>query len=386
MPEPQIHRTDFLPKTILVCQLRQIGDVTVSTACVELLAKAYPEAAIDFFTEKKCAPVLGNNPHLNHVWEVDKDRLTNLLREIVFYWKVASRDYDVIVNCQQLPRCTWVVLFARLRGRTRRILALSARKHLRPLYTDNTVNLTPGYAGEVKARILSPLGICWDHQPPRIYLEEGEKEEARTLLASLGLAGHPVITVDGTHRRMYNRWPAASFAALLDGFSDKYPDVRFFLSYGPGEQAESMAIRQASRYPERMVLPGEVTGIRLLAACISQSVMHLGTCSAPRHMALALGIPTFIVGGDVSRAWTFPSPDHALVAPIRKASRGDTTGAPAEGTAVPYPEYDFNEADVALDGPQMANGMPVTTLENLTPDMVLPKLLAHYQYIVQKKS
>ena len=367
MDQPQTSEARFTPKTILVCQLRQIGDVTISTICVELLAKVYPEAAIDFYTEKKCVPVVQHNPHLRHIWALDKDRLTNLLREVVFYWKVASGDYDLIVNCQQIPRCTWIAIFARLRGRTKRLLALSARRHTRPLYTDNVAFPVQGYAGAMKASILLPLGIHWDRQPPRIYLEDREKEEARALLASLGLADHPVVTVDGTHRREYNRWPYEYFAALLDGFSEQYPDVRFFLSYGPGEEEEVLAIQRASRYPERMVLPRAVTGIRLLAACISQSVMHIGTCSAPRHLAAALDIPTFTVGGDVSSVWTLPVPAHALVC------------SPGSVPVLCQP------ADVGMDdGTDDEAGTTggdhfATGLKNITPDKVLPHLLAHYK-------
>ena len=383
MEQPQTSVTRFTPKTILLCQLRQIGDVTVSTICVELLARAYPEAAIDFYTEKKCEPVVRHNPHLRHIWELDKDRLTNLLREIVFYWKVASGDYDLIVNCQQIPRCTWIAIFARLRGRTKRLLALSARRHTRPLYTDNVVDSTPGYAGEMKTRILQPLGIHWDGQPPRIYLEEKEKEEARALFASLGLAGHPVVTVDGTHRREYNRWSPESFAALLDGFSEQYPDVRFFLSYGPGEKGETEAIRQASRYPERMVLPVSVTGIRLLAACISQSAMHLGTCSAPRHLAAALDIPTFTVGGEVSFVWTLPDPAHALVCPTRLTPVRDKTGGRAPCAVPPLPTNIGMDDDSNDDVVPTVDGVPINSLKSLTPDRVLPQLLAHYQYVLE---
>lgn len=39
-------------KKILVCQLRQIGDVMLSTPVAELLAQKFPDAEIHYFTEK----------------------------------------------------------------------------------------------------------------------------------------------------------------------------------------------------------------------------------------------------------------------------------------------------------------------------------------------
>ena len=48
----------FSPKRILVCQLRQIGDVVLATPSIELLKRRYPDAEIHLLTEKKCAPLL----------------------------------------------------------------------------------------------------------------------------------------------------------------------------------------------------------------------------------------------------------------------------------------------------------------------------------------
>ena len=42
----------FSPKRILVCQLRQIGDVVLATPSIELLKRRYPDAEIHLLTEK----------------------------------------------------------------------------------------------------------------------------------------------------------------------------------------------------------------------------------------------------------------------------------------------------------------------------------------------
>ena len=59
----------FEPRKILVCQLRQIGDVVISTACIELLARRYPGARIDLLTEDRSAPLVRHNPRLGTTWE-----------------------------------------------------------------------------------------------------------------------------------------------------------------------------------------------------------------------------------------------------------------------------------------------------------------------------
>lgn len=54
-------------RRILVCQLRQIGDVLLTTPSLELLARRYPGAEIHVFTEKKCLPMLQGNPHVHTI-------------------------------------------------------------------------------------------------------------------------------------------------------------------------------------------------------------------------------------------------------------------------------------------------------------------------------
>lgn len=47
-----VNLSTFVPARILVCQLRQIGDVILSTPCLELLKRRYPESELHVFTEK----------------------------------------------------------------------------------------------------------------------------------------------------------------------------------------------------------------------------------------------------------------------------------------------------------------------------------------------
>ncbi|MFW5486895.1 MAG: glycosyltransferase family 9 protein [Desulfovibrio sp.] len=299
------------PKNILVCQLRQIGDVLLSTPAVELLHKAYPEARIHFFTEKKCAPVLENNPHLHKVWEIDKKALSHLGKELIFYRRVASEGYDLVVDFQQLPRCRWVVGFSRAPVR----LSYSP-----PWYTRWLYNLTAvpkdGYAAMAKASVLAPLGIEWNGERPRLYLTEAEKTWADEFLRAEGWTPGrtPLITVDPTHRRDTRRWPAAHYAALLDMAAQQRPEARFFLLYGPGERNDIDAIAAQMQHKESLIITDDIISLRQMAAVINAADLHLGNCSAPRHFAVAVDTPTLVPLGSTSQAWTFPSSKHTAIA------------------------------------------------------------------------
>jgi heptosyltransferase-2/heptosyltransferase-3 len=290
---------------ILVCQQRQIGDVILATPAIELLARRFPKAQIHVFTEKKCVPILENNPYVHTVWPVEKEKLPTLLHEFAFYRKVAAQGFDLVVDFQQLPRCRAVTALSRAPVR----LSFPPRWLLRPLYT-HWAQPKPAYAAAYKTGVLEPLGIRWQGERPRLYLTDEERASAEKLLASLGLDGRFFISVDVTHKRYTRCWPARHYAALVDMLAEEMPDLHFFLPYGPGEEEEAKAVRELCACKERVAVPFSQLRLRELPACMERASLHLGNCSSPRHMAVALGIPTFTILGAGGEGCTFPSPEH----------------------------------------------------------------------------
>jgi len=297
-------------RRILVCQLRQIGDVLLATPSIHLLKQRFPLARIDVLTEKKCAPMLENNPDVDTVWPIDRKKLTSLFKEIAFYWSVARQGYDIVVDFQQLPRCRWVVAFSGAPVR----LSYTPAWYNAWLFT-HTVTPQNGYAAMAKASVLRPLGIEWNGEKPRLYLTEQERAFAADYLARYGVQEHHrLVTVDPTHRRATRRWPARHYGTLMARMVQEHPEMRFLLLYGPGEREEAAAVRDACPCPEAVILPDEIISLREMAACIERAVLHIGNCSAPRHIAVSVGTPTFTVLGATSPAWTFPSAEHTQTA------------------------------------------------------------------------
>ncbi|MDO4767538.1 MAG: glycosyltransferase family 9 protein [Pseudomonadota bacterium] len=295
----------FEPARILLCQLRQIGDVLLSTPSIRLLAERFPQAEIDVFTEKKCLPVLENNPRIRSVWAVDRKKLPTFFHELAFYARIARRKYDLVVDFQQLPRCRFVTLFSRAEVR----LSYPPPWYNRPLYT-HTVRPVDGYSGMFRASLLAPLNIRWQGEPPELFLTDAEKKWAAGYLAGHGLAPGNFITLDPTHRRSTRLWPARHYGRLIGQVHDARPDLRFFILYGPGERDMAREVLSHCPAPAACVLPDEVIGLRQMAAVQSLARLHVGNCSAPRHFAVAVGTPSLTVLGATSGGWRFPSARH----------------------------------------------------------------------------
>ena len=343
------------PEKILVCQLRQIGDVLLATPSVQLLHERFPKAQLHVFTERKCAEVLEGNPYITRVWPIDKKACKHLGQELLFYWRVARQDFDLVVDFQQLPRCRWVVGMSAARWR----VSYPPPWYNRLLYTHWSEPVT-GYAAMAKASIMRPLGITWDGQRPRLFLRQDELDQAARLLADLGLRPEEkLVTLDATHRRAPRRWPADHYGRLMRLVLEQEPATRFLLLYGPGEEEQVEAVRTIALEQgvdeKRLLLP-PMLSLRQAASCIARASMHLGNCSAPRHVAVSVDTPTFVILGATSWGWTFPSPEHRHVA-------------------------------LGLDcQPCNRNSCPdMRCLTELTPEAVLPEFLEHFRRYGKKR-
>lgn len=301
-------------KKILICQQRQIGDVLLATPVLELLKKRFPDAEIDFFTEKKCVPILENNPNIHKIHALDKKKLKHFFAALFYYYGIARNNYDLIVDLQQLPRIRWINRFSRQAIR----LTFTPPWYRRLLYTD-WVDIQKGYAVAEKVSILRVFDIIWQGEIPRIYLKDSEIQDVDVYLKSLGLKDNTtLITVDSTHRRITRRWPAEYYAKLMVLIAKKSPNMVFLPLFGPGEEKD---IRELIEHCEKLepgfskenlLITDRMLTLREMAACIAKAKVHIGNCSSPRHIAVAVDTPSFIVLGSNS-GWTFPSIKHTDV-------------------------------------------------------------------------
>lgn len=291
------------PQRILVCQLRQIGDVLLSTPAIRLLKERFPEASIDILTEKKCISVLENNPNIDHIWPIDKKALSNPLKALRYYAKVGRNNYDLIVDFQQLPRCKWVVRFSRAAVK----LTYTPPWYNRSLYT-HSIPMQGGYAAMSKASILRLLGITWNGEKPEIFLTDQEQAFAESFIKQHDMSGKPFITVDPSHRRETRRWPEKHYARLISLLKDNYPALRAIVLYGPGELAQAQQVAEMAG--DAAIVPESMLSIREMAAIQARASLHIGNCSAPRHLAVAVDTPSLTIQGATTQGWLYPSTKH----------------------------------------------------------------------------
>jgi len=286
----------------LVIQLRQIGDVVLTTPIPRILKEERPGCRVSFLTESPSHRLLEGNPFIDDV--IVSQRRGTWWETVRFGKSLRRRSFDVVLDFMGNPRSA---ILSFLSGAQFRV---SYRARLRGLLYSHRTPREGSYAVEYKRGLLGPLGIRSLRDRPEIFLSDAELGQGKALVARLRDGGNgPVVTVDPTHRRIARRWPLQNYAELSRRMGERgwIPLVL----WGPGEEAEGQEVVHGSGGQARLAPP---TDLRELAALLAAADLHIGNCSAPRHVAVAVGTPTFTILGSTSSGWTHPSAEHSHVA------------------------------------------------------------------------
>jgi ADP-heptose:LPS heptosyltransferase len=284
----------------LVVQLRAIGDVVLTTALPRIIKEAHPSAFVGFLTERPSDELLHHNPHIDRIFLHERRggirggfRLAHELRSCGF-------DTAVDTMCNPTTAIFTVLSGARVRA--------GFYSYQRTAAYNRRVRRGEGYAVEVKKTLLERIGLesGWDR--PEIYLTDEERAWGAAVCGvALARTGRSrFFTVDAAHKHGYRRWTLEGFADLCRLLADRY-DAAPMVLCAPSERED--AERLAALVPD-LISVSPPTTLRELAALIAAADFHLGTCSAPRHIAVAVGTPTFIIPTTSQASWKHPSAEH----------------------------------------------------------------------------
>ncbi len=282
----------------LVIQLRQIGDVVLTTPIPRILKEERAGCHVSFLTEPPSHRLLEGNPFIDEV--IVGRRRDRWWETLSMGRRLRARRFDVVLDFMANPRSA---LLAGLTGAPARI---SYRRPWRRVFYTRTVVPRDGYAVEYKKSLLEALGIRSGWDRPEVFLTQEEKDRAARWRRELA-EPRRLVTVDPSHRRPSRRWPARHFGALCRRLAEEWGALPVIL-WGPGEEADADRVLEESG---GTAVKAPETGIRQAAALISAADLHVGNCSAPRHLAVAVGTPTFTILGSTSPGWTHSSPTHA---------------------------------------------------------------------------
>jgi lipopolysaccharide heptosyltransferase II len=300
--EPELK--SFEPKRILVIQLRQIGDVLLSTPALRALRKRYPKAHLSYLVEERPGLVLQGNPHLDEI--IIRPTAGGFREPVQTIRRVRQGRFDLVVDFLASPRTAPI---AYLSGA--KVTISFANRRRRFLYS-HPVMPEGIYAAAQKLSLLRVLGI----EGESLDLDMPVPEAARRMIAEFfekqGLKnGRPVVVIEPFHKRPVREWPGAHFARLADLIAQNWK-AHVVFSWGPGKEA---AIREILAQAKETHVLAPPTDLHQLAALYAGADLYVGNDCGPRHIAGSQGKPTFAILGPTDESWTPPhDPRHRTVA------------------------------------------------------------------------
>jgi len=282
------------PKKILVVQLRRLGDVILTTPALSALKKKYPGARLDFLVEAPGAEAVAGHPAIDEILVYDAK---GALASLAWALKIRARKYDWVVDFLANPR---TALLTALSGAP----VKAGPAHVRRRWAYNVKMLQSPqacYAALEKVRWLAALGIAPEDAPPLPELFLAKRPEAAA----------NVVGLVPPSRKITRRWPAESWARLGRLLRDKH-GCRLKVFWGPGEkELADEVVRGIGAGAEAVP---QTRTIAELAAELAACRVVVSNCAGPKHVALALGVPTVTIHGSSDPAsWTPVHPDHRSV-------------------------------------------------------------------------
>jgi ADP-heptose:LPS heptosyltransferase len=292
-----------MDEAVLAIRPRTLGDVVLTTPALRALKRGHPGAALEVVTERRYAPLLEGLEGVARVWPLDRSpgATLALAREL------GRRRYRVAVDFFGNSRTAFLALASR--ARLTAGYDLRGRRFAYRRRVPRTLSPAPGrreYAAATHLRLAVAAGGVADGLETRVAIPPGGAARAAALLgAAAGSPHRATVGLVAAGTWATKTWPRSHAAMLARRLLEA--GYRVLLLSGPGEAALAESI--VALAPGVATLPPCDVGT--LAAVIAGLGAVVGTDSGPRHLAAALGVPSFAWFGPTHPdTWSPPGEMH----------------------------------------------------------------------------
>jgi ADP-heptose:LPS heptosyltransferase len=290
---------------ILAIRPRALGDVVLTTPALRALHRGHPDEPLDVVTEPRYAVLLEGLPGVTRVLTLGRDR--DSTAELA--GQIRRRGYGRVVDFFGNPRSallTWASGARETYGYDVRGRRFAYRT--RVARDPGTSGGRREYAAATHVRLARAAGGVSDGLHSRVSVPGRARAEADRLLEAAGLrdpARALGLVAAGTWPT--KTWPASHAARFARSLRQAGREV--LLLAGPGEERVTGLLTRL--VPGLRVLPPCDVGA--LAGVIARLGGVVGTDSGPRHLAAALGVPTFAWFGPTHPDnWTPDGDEHGV--------------------------------------------------------------------------
>jgi heptosyltransferase-3 len=304
------------PRSILLIQLGDIGDVVLTLPCIRALRETYPQARIIVAAWDKAAELLEDCPWLDQVIAATKRPRSffgELRFQIDFFRNLRSLRCDLAID---LRTGTRGAIMAFLSGAGQRVgfYADDGTLWRNRLFTSLLMrDYTPDlHVADYLLCLLEAFGISTEQRIPELAVAVDKQEKIRVLFEEAAVPqDKKIVAVQPFSLWQYKEWGKEKYVALIRWLVAEYGVAVIVTgSVAERERAEEI-VRNCGAGCYNFA--GK-TSIASYAALLQKCRFFLGVDSAGLHIAAAVGTPTIGIFGPSSPvSWAPIGGQHLVV-------------------------------------------------------------------------
>ncbi|MFM1918713.1 MAG: lipopolysaccharide heptosyltransferase [Candidatus Hydrogenedentota bacterium] len=285
------------PRHILVHLPNWLGDVVMATPALRALRRRFPAARITWVGRAGCCALLEGLPHADAILPLPA---RPGVRDMYRLARALPSRPDLGIALPHSARAALLLWAAGCRARLG--YDRGGRRHLLthtvPPYTENG-SVAPIYMAQEYLNLLAPLGVAGDEGGLELWADPSLVRELRSRLSP----SRPVVGLaPGAAFGPSKQWLPERFAEVASRLTREL-GAQCLLFTGPGEEETREAVLRAASVP--LVDPQEgAPSVARLRAGVAACDLLIGNDSAPRHIAIAFGVPVLCIMGPTSPRYT----------------------------------------------------------------------------------
>ncbi len=300
------------PASILLVNIRLIGDVILTTPLIGLLKEAYPHSAIDLLVNRGTGEFLEKDPRVREVI-YSEGNLTNSGRPGSSYLGRIFRRYDLAINMNASDRGNIAVLVASRRWRVGIYYGNQFWKDFwkRMLFSHPIPYPFPIHYARLCQVVVEKLGLPVTRLEAKVFWDKEDESTVKSLLADRRVKGGYFV-IHPFARWRYKYWKPASFAEVSDAIVARYNLQPVWSSSPATDERIALAEAAALCRTAPVLIPGDLN-LNQMTCLLSGSKLYVGLDTAISHLAATTGIPMVALYGPTITDWWSPWNNHGPI-------------------------------------------------------------------------
>ena len=293
------------PQNILMIQLRQLGDILLTSPCLKAVKEDNPEHRITFLCHSMGRPILQDSPYLDELITYDDLSLWEYTKMAL---SLHHRQFTLVFDFMANPRSAKLAWLTRAPQR----IAFSTGRNW--AFTDTVPRqLKSDYIVREKFELLKKAGFHpVDDSLIMPWSAGKDLGPYHELMRHPEFASAPLkVALSPTHRRENRRWPLENYLALAERLV-REKSAAIVWTWGPGEQ--DIIADLVQRCPVK-TFASPRTNLRELTGMLAQLDLFIGNANGASHFAVAANCATLKLCGPHTeeQAWSPMTGKHRTV-------------------------------------------------------------------------